>query len=61
MATQFWEEYQSTQNFASACNATINFIKPDQDVLTILTGRQNDLYNQGINYLSSPDRVCLFK
>ncbi len=61
MAKLFWDEYQSTQTLEAACNKTINFIKPNQDVLITLTGKSNVIYNQGIDYKSEPERICPFK
>jgi len=61
MAMLFWNEYQSTKSLESACNKSINFIRSNQNALTILTGKSNFLYNQGIDYMHEPEKVCPFR
>lgn len=61
LATLFWEEYQSSQNFEMACKKSITYFKENQDVLTILTGGYSSFYDQGINYEYEPEKVCPFR
>jgi hypothetical protein len=58
MATKFWNEYQTAQNFSKACATSITYIKTYQDVLLILTGGAN---LQGVYYKNDSMEVCPFK